>query len=107
MDERELDALVATEVMGDVLGPAVFFGNWKPSTNIADAMRVVEKMRQTHSVFSLFVSNDVGWIASFDDFQRRHDGSADAPAMAICKAALSAKGVSTEQPDAIPGEAGK
>jgi hypothetical protein len=68
------------------------------STDIVDAWMVVEKIKEKHSVFSLSWSEAVsvggektdGWICSIDKIPLA--GHASAP-MAICLAALKAKGV--------------
>ncbi len=109
----EMDALVATQVMGwtrdswveedgwyagvRVHGPWKRDGvtatthNWKPSENIAHAWEVVEKMRATNPQRYVSINNsifDPGWIVWIDskDNTARHESLP----LAICRAALQA-----------------
>lgn len=115
---RELDALVAEKVMGwhivtdfDLRPPEKHWNNAKgyvclvagnklndgremkgfsPSTDIADAWKVVEKMRERGlDVYLRFVST---WTAEFDSVSGDVNGFADADTapLAICLAALKA-----------------
>jgi len=78
--------------------------HWHPTTDIAQAFEVVEKMRENDFWFSLSYKTerindrthelDPGWYARFRCVSggARKDGYADAetPALAICKAAKAA-----------------
>ncbi len=118
----ELDALIAEKVMEWELKPHEnkdfwpFFwimsvptgridggiGSWSPSTDIAHAWEVVEKVREAWSNFNLHSAN--GWGASFgdirmlepelDDVTERWTPVCNAPTAphAICLAALKAVG---------------
>ena len=103
---RELDALIAEEVMGWVrvtyrkgarwsrgipLGsiPALPIEKWAPSTNIADAWDVVEKAGLTN------VDRDgASWVARHGFRASAHGWTAP---HAICLAALAAVGVSSKR----------
>jgi hypothetical protein len=116
--DRELDALVAEKVMGwheaqttfnglwwCVEGDGSYFGRrqarvseWHPSTNIADAWQVVEKMR-ADAWDVLIDGTDDG---SCDWWTVRFGGCMPAVqstsiAKAICLAALKAKGVEVSE----------
>jgi len=130
--EREIDALVAEKVMGWTLEryedgrpaktPADYADaanndgwswhgqpgdseayTWKPSTDIAAAWQVVEKMRAEgwsvqlrSNVYDPFWDCDA--VRGYASTGIKHSGTAIEPARAICLAALRAKGI--EVPDA-------
>ena len=97
----EMDGLVATKVMeweqvdsfawcdsdGTVRTWDVRDGNpirhWHPSTDIACAWEVLEKLRR--HIFQL--SDDEGWCCTFS---MRFNAKADTAPLAICRAALKA-----------------
>ena len=97
---RELDALVAEKVMGH---GSQF--NFSPSTNIADAWLVVEKLKE-HDKDVICIS--VGWLMGADKFPdiyravvawREHrsiQADAETAPHAICLAALKAIGYHDE-----------
>jgi hypothetical protein len=107
--DRELDEAVAVKVMGWEVSPVVegspYHGGsyvrqgpmwhrlFNPSTDIAEAWRVVERMRELR----LFVTiEDFGssYTAAYDDMSGKTSGyrqAATAP-RAICEAALAALG---------------
>lgn len=105
----ELDALIATEVMGLIVhprntglwvpqGPAdgiadhtpKIIGGWLPSTNIAHAMEVVEKMR----LQLVPCVDEPHWFVCegdcVDHGKSRFGTIADTAPLAICRAALKA-----------------
>lgn len=108
---RELDALVAEKVMGWKLSNATdgteywdngkFCGGiwpkeWNPSTNIADAWNVVEKMKSKDYLFSLknivkgtFTFSLTDWGGNCSTYA----AEAETAPLAICLAALKAVGV--------------
>lgn len=124
----DIDERVAREVMGwekvngfkrdhrwvdKAKDPDTFFTltDWQPSTNIAHAWEVVEKLAEQNIVVSLMdqlgYDEDAGnhnlWRVQFMDAEaheaeRSHEEiwfelcEAEAASMAICKAALKAKG---------------
>ena len=123
MENKEIDSQIAEKVMGwefcersfmrDVLlcggvgeemvteekwfknGIAMYFVNrWNPSTNIAHAFEVVEKMKEKEFCFTLSDYLDSRfWDANFiifKDSTKEFIGTANTPAMAICLAALEA-----------------
>jgi hypothetical protein len=118
---RKIDALVAEKVMGwrvhhrntawwvkaeeensAVSRPIAFVGTWAPSEDIADAWEVVEKMRgSVHDIsvgwhdnkYTAVITVVIDTKCGFDQFQ----ASADTAPMAICLAALKAKGVDIEE----------
>lgn len=100
---REIDALVAEHVMGlpvtsegKIRGYHLGLGEGEPkrySTNIADAWEVVEwmKMYEPNITWS---DSDHMWICHFDKYVDFVISNESAP-MAICLAALKAKGIDT------------
>lgn len=100
---RELDALVAEKVMGwraDGIGDDGYFwkgagsdgwhsDNWKPSTDIAAAWAVVEKMATAEDEFRLAKFKDNPWGCTFRYFEGDRSSGDTAPE-AICLAALAA-----------------
>lgn len=109
----EIDALVAERVMGWTFGCTpdpegdwaswneprpddptrqreVKCAGWSPSTDIAAAWEVVEKMRPTH-VGSLWTGIDEGHNACFGMYEYEERwAKADSMPLAICRAALLA-----------------
>jgi hypothetical protein len=103
----ELDALVAEKVMGWIhleahpasCAPEVWIlddehgtearkaAEWSPSTDIADAWEVVEVMRKKDGVFIANMGRR--WTVRFTDYSMWF---ADDLPLAICLAALKAKG---------------
>lgn len=123
---RELDALIAEKVMGFIaykvqlvappprvrtMDELQHIGEPLPhySTNIADAWEVVEKLGRWHGFDFMIVMPDpeqtfhlrtyeAGWYeATNDGPERRVVSDADTAPLAICLAALKAKGVTGEQ----------
>jgi hypothetical protein len=109
----ELDALIATQVMGwtratltdDVTGPERWWCSgstawflvdaWKPSTEIHWAWKVVEKLRGQHCCTKLYSDHHYIWectlIEEIDDPHTGRQslfGQADTAPLAICLAAL-------------------
>lgn len=101
---RELDALVARDVMGwEVRGPhsgpwVILRGypeyphltdkTWRPSTDIADAWEVVEKLADGTRTVHVWKPRNYGWGCSIG---HSHGEAYTAP-HAICLAALRAVG---------------
>ncbi len=119
MDNRETDRRIAEKVMVWTQRPHPYYkdqkkcwykthkhgwmwkincDDWQPSTNIAHAFEVVEKMREKGWTFSLCNNNEAcgQGDSSVEFWNDSHsmDGEfmkfADTPAMAICLAALEA-----------------
>lgn len=106
--ERSLDALVAEQVMGWQRQPGYNYwmtfpeggtfelhkliANWHPSTSIADAMEVVEKMREQGWSFACTLYEAKLPYASFCKQTATSSRNAEASTLpeAICKAALAA-----------------
>lgn len=100
----ELDAMICTRVMG---WPALIVGSycgtiktacgsgvverWSPSTDIADAWLVVEKMRKTYC-FSMHddARDDEMIYVSFEDEKGNHWTSHRSAPLAVCRAAIAA-----------------
>jgi hypothetical protein len=100
---RELDALVAVEVMGWHNDHEVPYYDWvqesnevihiskrwSPSSDIGAAWEVVEKM-----IANGWWNTDIGFgsgiVVSFDDGSTTHQAKADTAPLAICRAALLA-----------------
>jgi len=118
-EPNEIDREIAEKVMGwlleidgeagrdwwrDKSGYKQWEYTWHPSTDIAQAFQVVEKMREQDYWFSIVYKTEMSrdgerelppaWWARFRCVQggTRPDGydHADTPEMAICKAALRA-----------------
>lgn len=88
---RELDALVAEKVMGDVPGLVLWPAPY--STHIGCAWRVVEQLRKSGDVISLNWYPGAGqWECVVHRLPHAHGEDATAP-HAICLAALQAVGV--------------
>ncbi len=85
---RELDALIAEEVMGDKRLPAVRPGY---STNISSAWRVVERLRDLHpdGWVNLMVGVGDGWHVSVSTGDQERGANASTAPHAICLAALA------------------
>ncbi len=65
---------------------------WRPSTNIAHAFEVVEKMKESGWYLNglhALEGHDVDWEAVFERNGDIEFADADTPAMAICLAALA------------------
>ncbi len=111
---RELDARVAEEVMGWKVDreawtvakphkekpdtfwcvPLIegYWGAWNPSTHIADAWRVVEKLNSDGYIVEI-VNDCVAWSVSFthvDDGKKHVADWKNSPEAQICLAALKA-----------------
>jgi len=112
MNLREIDRLVAEKVMGWEYvqdtdkwwdGDVLDIENFNPSTNIQDAWRVVEKMREGR-IFSLCDAWDENdepiFYANFQYNDGYHvvnyDAYAETAPLAICLAALEVVGVKVE-----------
>jgi len=102
---RELDDIMATDVMGWELipctgnGPAVYHDyknnkdtlveNWHPSTDISDAWEVVEKLSPTHHFQLKNHSHHCNWEVIFWLFNQEHlKATGDTASHAICLGAL-------------------
>lgn len=91
----ELNALVATEVMGFdinkrtkyIAGKRVHPDDWSPSADIADAWEVVEKMDDVMWTFTWLTDSRV-WQARFIDILPMPEAEAPTVQLAICRAAL-------------------
>lgn len=114
--EREIDALVAEKVMGfgrsttppdwpqqwrmPSKNPSAehrkeypyWYKSFEPSTKIADAWEVVEKMAPDDDEFRLTRHRRGRWLCTFKFFDGLSEGAETAP-MAICLAALAVFGV--------------
>jgi len=129
MNLREIDRLVAEKVMGWRLksfpgegggfsawlnddGKIIKYENnctlhaqpydfWKPTTNIADAWKVVEKLQKDGWHIELYNENEK-WcfdLTKYNEFMfvdRFYRASAEDASLAICLAALKAVGVEVE-----------
>ena len=117
MNARELDMLVATEVMewelGTYLSSQAWMNKdgawsgwwveqyyhddgpaWNPSTDIAAAMDVLELLRKTYFHVQINVFSDsVNAIIWQDDITPLFDAEAESIQMAISLVALKAKGI--------------
>jgi hypothetical protein len=115
----DLDALVAEKVMGWKPDPDNFFWlgkgttnqrvtssdcfdcgtefpAWTPSTSIADAWEVMEKICQGKEDtyrFEIVKQGHLYWVSIWDDGFSDGDVGADTAPLAICLAALKAKSV--------------
>lgn len=103
MTTRERDALVAEKVMGW----NVYQASWSPTTDIAAAWEVVEKMDAEHRTLRVSRHPVMGWECEiFPPYPWRehtnegvrvhstsYSASADTAPEAICLAALRARGV--------------
>jgi hypothetical protein len=118
MNLREIDHLIATKVMGwepeEIEGSAYLSGyvlykreepphipdyQFKPSTNIADAWQVVEKLIDEGYDINVYNHNkefNVEINIEEDDKHLWFYGEADSAPLAICLAALKAVGVEVE-----------
>lgn len=106
MTPRERDALVAEKVMGWTLGTGdgngygynfefgVFRDSkpWSPSTDIAAAWEVVEKLFPAEDEFNLRCFRRQNWKCTFRYFEGYSSYATTAPE-AICLAALTGLGV--------------
>ena len=116
LSPRAIDALVAEHVMGyetdsykdNFKSNVGWFSidDWRPSTDIAAAWEVVEKLSSENCFHSLCVyylsSEDNGldkvYLMDFDYCHSdadAHEAEADTAPMAICLAALKAKGITS------------
>ena len=90
MNNRELDAKMA-ELMGWT--PIEFesdYHRWCPSTDIADAWLVVEKIKIRFSLTSLKTFKNGKWLCRTGDRMNVITVIADTAPLAICRAALMA-----------------
>jgi hypothetical protein len=104
---RDLDALVAEKVMGHevhrdvrwrepaILGPGQRIANTpmpRYSTDIAAAWAVIQKLMETHFMYSLNASHESGhWCVFYPASGSPVEGEyADTAPLAICRAALAA-----------------
>ncbi len=106
MKDREIDRQIAEKVMGwwidDILGHYYWesndsdcftvrlFRDWQPSTNIAHAFEVVEKLHLVADFFLTYHAVDNLWEVDFTTDDGDHLAEAGTPSMAICLAALEA-----------------
>lgn len=63
---------------------------WQPSTNIADAWRVLEKFRYAAGKGVILCDFENGWVCDISDGGEFHRAEADTAPRAICLAALAA-----------------
>jgi hypothetical protein len=83
----ELDKAVHREIMGTDFVPFTF----QPSTNIAHAWLVVEKMREKGCGATVTVNPRGTYCAWFNTtYNQRHVAAGDTAPEAICRAALAA-----------------
>lgn len=106
---RELDALIAERVMGwrtHKIAEAVWYmpsesnsitkEKWRPSTDIAAAMRVVEKMRERgisfEASYTKWSDGNWRWGVEFQSDDHTQDGNHYGTSLpeSICRAALKA-----------------
>jgi hypothetical protein len=107
---QELDALIAERVMGwhveryatygapsdhwhDATGSRVASSDWSPSTDIAAAWQIVERLRLFDSAVGgkvLWQDEDTWHVGHLFWEQLQSDAHADTPMLAICRAALTA-----------------
>lgn len=75
-------------------GPVGFVGAkpWSPSTNIAAAWEIMEKMKAEDCYAEVSTLPDGQWYAQVSYV----DKQSDSPTLAICLAALAAKGIDTD-----------
>lgn len=106
---RELDAIIATKVMGWEIGDGdtwqlispecsvVMRGVnwWRPSTDIRDAWDVVEKLHKKNAEFVLRIYNQGQWCCDHNIF-KFSEAYADTAPLAICLSALEAYEISDE-----------
>ena len=91
---REMDTLIAKSIFGNVKKS----WDWEftlpsYSTDISAAWRVVEKMSDAGSIFSVFISQSYtsdGWGVTIENAFVRYDVVAGTAPLAICRAALLA-----------------
>lgn len=117
MNLREIDHLIATKVMGwepeEIEGSAYLSGyvlykreepphipdyQFKPSTNIADAWQVVEKLKIAVIPQAGGAPKNMQYLAEIDDrpFGKHYEAFAETAPLAICLAALKSVGVEVE-----------
>lgn len=103
----DIDKRIAVEVMGrtviDVPDDGYYIvkeNNWRypqdsfePSTNIADAWLVVEKMRELGYWWEGYYSNEGHFIMFYNETANGESLPVESMPMAICLAALQALGV--------------
>ena len=104
--KNDIDKRIATDVMGWEKRPVYGVGWWKrdkenrwkaigyhfkPSTNIAHALEVAEKMKEHKQYLYLVDSSGDYWNAEFFNATgKNYSCKANTPSMAICLAALEA-----------------
>ena len=110
MTNQEIDALIAEKVMGWVRkgsGPSLWVGtddevkwwvkHWAPSEDMRQAMQVARHLLgEGFASFEVSYHDDGehrGWSSYIGRIAGEHWGWGDTPELAICKAALKAKGV--------------
>lgn len=110
MNLREIDLLVAEKVMGWIPqremqgkilyvlqdGTQIAF-DWKPTTNIADAWQVVEKLRKDSYGFEIEDGFDKKYQCCFYGSARSYTCEAETATLAICLSALKSMGVDIEE----------
>ena len=81
--------------------------NWHPSTNIDQAWMVVEETREKDWYFELTQWPDGIWLAEFFEsglgYIIHGQAESDTAPMAICQAALKAKGHEADRPEEVEG----
>jgi Phage ABA sandwich domain len=97
MNLREIDRLVAEKVMGWEAGKYAY-GSWFPTTNIADAWKVVEKLSKDGFEFQVWREKNGKYNVEFakDFFYVFGFAESETAPLAICLAALKAVGVEVE-----------
>jgi hypothetical protein len=117
---QEMDALIAERVMGwgvnradgrhwhtvgtqprrligrDCCAEKYAGGAWCPSTDIAAASQVVERVREQGYEAQMW-SSKAGWRARFQNDESLHTASATTAPLAICRAALLVLATPTEE----------
>ena len=113
MNLREIDRLVAEKVMdwvqgeyakdkwyykknGQIHGMAKFVKDWNPSTNIADAWQVAEKLMKNGLFFNVLKWIDGDFVARFENHKVSVKAEAETAPLAICLAALKSVGVEVD-----------
>lgn len=102
MHNKYIDRQIAEKIMGWIYNkgkktliepdsldnyPGIGIKHWSPSTNIAHAWQVIERMRTTHFKWFEMTHRPNGYVCNFSGDPRHTEFEKTAP-LAICKAAL-------------------
>jgi hypothetical protein len=106
MEDREIDFLIFEHIFGNEKGFVDYLKEQKDalelnlsivnrySTDIKDAWKIVNKLKQEDQYYFRLENGDLkDYGCIFSDYQDNYFAEADTPALAICKAALKAKGI--------------